>query len=95
MRLAVVTTFAGITKRGVGFCRRPFSISLGRRHFCHEGEHVSSIEAKSLSSAAAIASASYDIQEIFDKDRLPQPPLPEKVLSLAPCNVLVTETKGD
>jgi hypothetical protein len=33
-------------------------------------------------------------RELFDEFRMPTPPLPENVLTLVPCSLLVTETQG-
>jgi hypothetical protein len=58
------------------------------------GQETVLIEISELLTTAALAVAEVDVRKYFEEHRLPQPPLPQNFLSLAPCRLLITETQG-
>jgi len=53
------------------------------------------MEATNLTDSTQIASVVIDLRNYFNEYDQPQPPLPANLLSLAPCNIRVTETEGE
>jgi hypothetical protein len=54
-----------------------------------------SLAATDLFTPAQLALTIHWMRELFREQGLPQPPVPENVLNLAPCSLSVTETPGD
>jgi hypothetical protein len=52
------------------------------------------VEVTNLATRGALALTINWMRELFDEFRVPTPPLPENVLTLVPCSLLVTETQG-
>jgi hypothetical protein len=59
------------------------------------GDTTVLIEAPDLLTPAALARTADWTRQFFREHFLPQPPLPENFLTLAPCSLLVTETEGE
>jgi hypothetical protein len=53
------------------------------------------MEVTNLAHAAQLASVVIDLRNYFKEQDLPQPPLPENLLSFIPCNIRVTEGDGE
>ena len=53
------------------------------------------IEVSEVLTPAALADTELNVRKFFDEHHLPQPPLPQNLLSLAPCRLLITRTQGE
>ena len=58
------------------------------------GETAKIIEVTDLQTPASLAMTVVEVRQFFDEYHLPQPPLPDNVLTLAPCSLLIIETQA-
>jgi hypothetical protein len=57
-------------------------------------KHQTIIKVQNLTTSTQLAVVIMDLREHYKEYRLPQPPLPDDVLSLVPCSLDVSESRG-
>jgi len=55
---------------------------------------ITLVEARNLSTAPQLALTLVWVRQYFEEERSPPPPMPDSVATLAPCDLLITETSG-